>query len=142
MRRLLLAFLSAVVTAALAAEAPTITPAEAARLVARGEALLVDVREPDEWQEAGVAAPAVLLPKSDFDGPQKEWKPFLAALGHKSVVLYCRSGHRAGQVGAALAAKGFHVANAGGFKDWAAAGLPIRRIETPPPKPTPAPNTK
>jgi len=115
-----------------AAEVAKITPAEADRLVKAGQAVLVDVREPREWAETGVAAPAVLLPKSDFDGPQKKWNGFLAGLGGKQVILYCRSGHRAGLVGAALAGQGFKVANAGGFRDWADAGLPVRKVETKP----------
>ncbi len=111
-----------------AAEVAKITPKDAAVLVAEGKAVLVDVREPAEWAETGVAAPAVLLPKSDFDGDQKLWKDFLAQTGDKQLILYCRSGHRAGIVGAALAEKGRKVVNAGGFKDWEAAGLPTRKV--------------
>jgi rhodanese-related sulfurtransferase len=120
-----------VVTAALtfAAEIQKISPADAAKLVADGKAILVDVREPNEWAETGVAAPALLLAKSDFDGPQKDWKPFLDQNAGKEIILYCRSGHRAGLVAEALAGKGMTVANAGGLKDWADAGLPVRKIE-------------
>ena len=110
-----------------AAEVPTLAPKVAAQLVAEGKAVLVDVREPAEWAETGVAADAVLLPKSDFDGPQKLWKDFLAHTGDKEVILYCRSGKRAGTIASALAAKGIKVANAGGFSDWTAAGLPTRK---------------
>jgi len=125
--RLLSLFL---VSAAIAvAEAPKLTPAEAARHVAEGKAVLIDVREPDEWSETGVAAPAVLLPMSDFNGAQKLWKPFLDKNAGKELILYCRSGHRAGVIGAKLAEQGKTVANAGGFRDWAAAGLPVRKLE-------------
>ena len=116
-------------TTALATEVIKITPQDAAALVASGKAVLVDVREPTECAETGVAAPAVLLPKSDFDGTRKLWQDFLARTGDKQVILYCRSGHRAGIIGAALADTGRKVANAGGFKDWAAAGLPVRQVE-------------
>jgi rhodanese-related sulfurtransferase len=75
--RLLFAFL-ATTAALLAADVPKVAPADAAKLVAEGKAVLVDCREPAEWTATGVAAPAVLLPKSDFDGEQKEWKDFLA----------------------------------------------------------------
>jgi rhodanese-related sulfurtransferase len=112
-----------------AADVASVAPADAAQLVAAGTAVLVDVREPSEWAETGVAAPAVLLPKSDFDGAQKQWKEFLAKTGNKQIILYCRSGNRSGKVAAALAAQGRSVANAGAFKDWQAAGLPVRRIE-------------
>lgn len=115
--------------AAFAAEVKKIAPAEAAKLVAAGKAVLVDVREPKEWAESGVAQPAALLPKSDFDGEQKQWKDFLAKVGDKQVILYCRSGGRAGTVAAALGEKGVKTANAGGLKDWAAAGLPVRKVE-------------
>jgi rhodanese-related sulfurtransferase len=114
---------------AFAAEAPKIGAAEAAKLVASGKAVLVDVREPAECAASGVAQPALLLPKSDFDGAQKEWKDFLANVGDKQVILYCGSGRRAGIVAAALAEKGIKTANVGGFRDWSAAGLPVRKVE-------------
>jgi len=113
------------------AEVPKITPADAAALVAAHQAVLVDIREPAEWAETGVVTGAVLLPKSDFDGPQKEWKEFLAQTGDKQIILYCRSGKRAGVLGAALMEKGRKVANAGGYKDWEAAGLPVQKIDPP-----------
>lgn len=117
--------------AVFAAEIPRIAPAEAARLVGDGQAVLVDVREASEWFDTGVAAPAVLLPKSDFDTEQFEWKPFLAKVAKdKTLILYCRTGRRADLIGAALAKKGYRVVNAGGFKEWTDAGLPTRQLES------------
>lgn len=124
----LLAALLATAVAVFAADAPKISPADAAKLVAEGKAVLVDVREPAEWQD-GVAAPAVLLPKSDFDGDKKQWNAFLAANKGKQVITYCRSGGRANTVANALAEQGVKTANAGGMKDWTAAGLPTRQPE-------------
>jgi rhodanese-related sulfurtransferase len=113
----------------LAAAVPSIPPAEAAQLVADGKAVLVDVREPAEWMESGVAEPAVLLPKSEFDdGRIGEWKDFLAKVGDRQVIFYCRSGKRSGTVAAALEKEGFKVANIGGFKDWQDAKLPVRQV--------------
>jgi rhodanese-related sulfurtransferase len=114
-----------------AAETAKIAPADAAKLVADGKAVLVDVREPAEWADTGVAAPAALLAMSDFDGAQKDWKPFLEKNRDKQILVYCRSGRRSGLVAAALAAKGYQTANVGGFKDWAAAGLPVRKVDAP-----------
>lgn len=128
MRRLLL-LLALGFSTAFAADVAKVTPAAAAQLVADGKAVLVDIREPAEWAEAGVAAPAVLLPKSDFDGDKKQWKDFLAKIGDKQIILYCRSGRRAEAVGQALTAEGKSVANAGGMKDWIAAGLPVREAK-------------
>ncbi len=126
----LLQILSLVLPAAVfAADIPAISPADAAKLVAEGKAVLVDVREPSEWAESGVAAPAALLPKSEFDaGMIGEWKDFLKKTGDKQIITYCRSGRRSGLVAAALAEQGHKVANAGGFKDWQAAGLPTRTV--------------
>jgi rhodanese-related sulfurtransferase len=114
--------------AALAADIPRIAPAEAAKLVAEGKAVLVDIREPREWAQSGVAEPAVLLPKSDFDGDQRQWKAFLAANRDQQLILYCGSGGRASVVGSILAEKGIKVANAGGLRDWSKAGLPLRKV--------------
>ena len=125
----LLTALFATVGLSIAAEVPKIEPAAAAKLVAEGKAVLVDVREPAEWADTGVVASATLLAKSDFDGTQTDWKPFLEKNAGKEIILYCRSGARAGTVAAALAEKGFKVANAGGFKAWAAAGEPTRKVD-------------
>lgn len=111
---------------------PKIDAAAAAKLVAEGKAVLVDCREPSEWAETGVAGPAALLAKSDFDGPRTSWKPFLEQAAGKQIIIYCRSGNRAGLIGAALAAQGYNVANAGAFTAWEAAGLPVRKAGTAP----------
>lgn len=112
-----------------AAEVARISSAEAAKRVADGKAVLVDVREATEWAETGVAAPATLLAKSDFDGAQVSWKPFLEKNAAKEIILYCRSGNRSGIVANALAAKGLKVANAGSMKEWSDAGLPVKKVE-------------
>ncbi|MDP3072711.1 MAG: rhodanese-like domain-containing protein [Opitutaceae bacterium] len=130
--RHLVSLLLAPALAAFAADAaPKITPQDAAKLVASGKAVLVDVREAAECQETGLAAPALHLPKSDFDGAQKEWKDFLAKVGDKQVITYCRSGGRAGAVAAALNAQGVKAASVGSLRDWQAAGLPVRAADAP-----------
>jgi rhodanese-related sulfurtransferase len=117
---------------AAAAEVPAISPADAAKLVAEGKAVLIDVREPSEWADTGVASPAVLLPKSEFDAGQVgDWKDFLAKVGDKQIITYCRSGRRSGAVAETLAKQGHKVANAGQFEAWKAAGLPTRQPTEP-----------
>ena len=111
------------------AEVASVSPQDAAKLVAEGKAVLVDVREAPEWKASGVAAPATLLPKSDLDGDQKQWKPFLEQNKDKQILLYCASGGRSKTVAAALAEKGLRTANVGGFRDWSRAGLPVRQVE-------------
>jgi rhodanese-related sulfurtransferase len=126
-----LLFLAVCTGCSLAADVPVLAPAEAAKRVADGNAVLIDVRGPDEWAETGVAAPAALLPLSDLTGARKQWKAFLEKNRDKELILYCASGHRAGRAAKRLAKEGFRTANAGGFSDWQAAGLPVRKPEEP-----------
>ncbi len=128
--RLLLAFVAAA-AAAFAAEVPKIAAKDAAKLVAEGKAVLVDCREPAEWKDGGVAAPAALLSKSDFDGEQKQWKAFLEKNQGKQIILYCRGGGRAAAVAGKLKDQGLSTANLGGIRDWTAAGLPTRTADAP-----------
>jgi rhodanese-related sulfurtransferase len=104
--------------------ASRVEPAEAARLVHENKAVLVDVREPGEWA-GGVAQNAALLSFSDLTGLRQQWQPFLDQLGEREIILYCRSGARSGRAARMLSAEGFKTANAGGFGDWRAAGLPV-----------------
>ena len=126
-----LLFLAAGTGCSRAAEAPTIAPAEAAQRVADGKAVLIDVREPKEWAETGVAAPATLLPLSDLNGDRKQWKGFLEKNRDKELILYCRTGNRSGRAAKLLAEEGYRTLNAGGFQDWQAAHLPTRKIDAP-----------
>lgn len=97
---------------------PTLHPREAERAIAAG-ALLVDIREPDEFAREHIAG-AVNIP--------------LAALGTlthsgRPVVFHCRSGARTAACAAALEqAAGdvpCHILD-GGLQGWRAAGLATR----------------
>jgi rhodanese-related sulfurtransferase len=106
-----------------------LTPVEAAARLKAGDAVLIDVREADEWAETGVAEPAVLLALSDLRGARAQWKPFLEKNRDKTLLLYCRSGNRSGQAATLLAKEGLKTANAGAFKAWESAGLPCGNRE-------------
>ena len=106
-----------------------VQPAEAAQLVRDKKAVLVDVREPAEWS-GGVAKDAALLPLSDLVGARSRWKPFLAGVGEREIILYCLSGSRSGRAARMLSSEGFKTANAGGIDDWQAAGLPMGKPRT------------
>lgn len=101
---------------------------EAFEQVKNGQAVLVDVREPAEWNETGVAEPAVLLPLSAYKSGHKDWDSFLANLSGKRVYLYCRSGGRAGMMELELDERGVDAVNIGGFEGWRASGLPVRKV--------------
>lgn len=105
-------------------------PIAAAAKVRAGEAILIDVREPNEW-EAGVAAPAYLLPLSDLRGDRTKWMHVLAESKETPIYLYSRSGARSGQAAEILAKEGFNVANIGGYNEWQTAKLPTRTPDEP-----------
>ena len=100
------------------------TPADYLDKVRSGAALLVDVRESDEWKR-GVAESAALLPLSDLNRDRARWKPFLEKAGNRELLLYCASGVRSGIAARSLAGEGFRALNAGGLSDWAGAGWQI-----------------
>ncbi len=89
----------------------------AARLTEAGQALLLDVREDDEWA-AGRAPGAEHVPLGSL-------QPAEVPTG-RPVLALCRSGNRSGKAAQALAAAGVDVRNVtGGMTAWAAAGLPV-----------------
>ena len=95
------------------------------RLLADGEALLVDVREPEEFADERIPG-AQLVPLSGFD-PRK----VAEAAGRRAVVLYCLTGRRSAQAAAALAPHHDRVLTLrGGINVWTGAGLPTEG-ETP-----------
>lgn len=95
---------------------PEVDPATALELVEDG-ALLVDVREDDEWT-AGHAPGAVHLRL----GLLAQERPPAG----RRVVAVCRSGARSGRATEALLAWGYDAVNlAGGMQAWASAGLPV-----------------
>ncbi len=107
-----------------------VAPSEGAARVRSGDAVLVDIREPFEWAK-GVADSARRLPMSDLMGRRKQWRPFLAEAAGKELLLYCAVGGRAGVAARILQAEGFDAANAGGLRDWMAAGWPLARPADP-----------
>lgn len=95
------------------------TPPTAAAHQERG-AVLLDVREDDEWA-AGHAPGATHLPLARVAGAAGE-------LRAQQVLTVCRSGGRSTKAAKALAEAGVEVRNvAGGMAAWAAAGLPVVR---------------
>lgn len=94
-------------------QVPQTDPAGARQLAAQG-ALLLDVREPDEWAAGHIAGTAhIRLGQLDPTMFDRE----------RPVVVICRSGNRSGRAAATLADAGIDARNlAGGMQGWAAAG--------------------
>ncbi|MBL9193788.1 MAG: rhodanese-like domain-containing protein [Opitutaceae bacterium] len=104
---------------------PEISASEAAQRVREGKAVLVDVREANEWR-SGVAEPAQLLALSDLTGARTSWRPVLEANRTKEFIVYCGAGVRSGRAASILRSEGFAVVNLGGYSVWTSAGLPVR----------------
>ena len=96
-------------------------PKAAAQHVKAG-ALLLDVREPDEWETAHVAG-AQHIPLGEID------QRFHELPRDREIVIICRSGRRSAKAQDAMEAAGFGpVANlAGGMIAWEEDGLPVTR---------------
>lgn len=89
------------------------------RLGRGGEALLVDVRERDEWEEGHVPG-AVHAPLSEFG----ERAPELLEERDREVILYCLSGGRSSRATLALSQMGHPKVSSmdGGIKAWGEKG--------------------
>ncbi len=100
---------------------PEVTPDEARRRAAEG-AVIVDVREPDEWR-AGHIPGARHIPLGRLAAAVQELDP------DREVIVVCRSGSRSAVAARALLRAGFpRVSNlAGGMIAWTGRGLPVKR---------------
>ena len=103
-----------------------VSPKEASDEVASGKAVLLDVREPVEWEQH--IAGSVQVPRGvlEFvaDPASPKHNAELDPAGR--VIVYCRSGTRGALAALTLKTLGYeHVANLdGGFSAWKEAGLP------------------
>ncbi len=112
------------------AAVPKITPAQAKEMIAKGNTLVVDVRDSAEVEKSGKVAGAVNVSRgmlefrADPDSPYHD-KSFDKG---KSVIVYCASGGRSALSGKVLKDFGFNdVYNLGAFKDWAESGGAVEK---------------
>jgi rhodanese-related sulfurtransferase len=112
------------------AAVPKITPAQAKEMIAKGNTLVVDVRDGTEVAASGKVAGAVHVSRgmlefrADPESPYHD-KNFAK---DKSVVVYCASGGRSALAGKMLKDLGYdQVYNLGGFKDWAESGGAVEK---------------
>jgi rhodanese-related sulfurtransferase len=96
-----------------------IEPAEVARALAAHEILLIDVREPHEYEAERIHG-ALLYPLSTFDPSA------LPDSSARKIVLQCGSGMRSAKAVAACERAGLPIDShlRGGIQAWKAAGLP------------------
>ena len=92
---------------------------EAAAQVERGEAVLVDVREPHEWDAGRI--PGARHVQLEHLASQADSIP-----RDKRVIFQCRLGTRSAMAAKAFRASGYDALSmAGGIQAWHDAGLPM-----------------
>ncbi len=98
-----------------------IPPRDAATRSKSGEAVIVDVRETDEWDEGHIPG-AIHMSRGTIEPDIEEKVPDPNAM----IICHCGGGGRGALVTESLQKMGYkNVRNlAGGFKAWKAAGLP------------------
>lgn len=121
--------LSATTRAQALPAAPKVDLETARTAAAAGQALLIDIREPDEHAATGVAPGALRLPLSQIKERQSEIPRDPA----RPVLLICRTQNRSSKLAAMLQAQGYTNVSYvdGGMKEWAARHFPT---EAPPPR--------
>ena len=112
------------------AAVPRVTPDQARAMIAKGNTLVVDVRDAPEVEKSGKLAGAVHVSRgmlefrADPESPYHD-KNFAR---DKTVILYCASGGRSALSGKTLKDLGYdQVFNLGAFKDWVDSGGAVER---------------
>ena len=104
---------------------PWVNPTQATHLINREDALVVDVRDPNEFA-AGHVLGAKNLPLARLDAPGAD----LAKRKDRPVIVYCDgAGQRASKAASALRKQGFTrvLSLSGGLGAWQQAGLPVEK---------------
>lgn len=91
-------------------------------MVQRGEAVLIDVREPAEYSLERIRG-ALLFPLATFD-------PAALPSGGKVIVLHCGTGRRSAMAAQKMLAAGAAEARhmKGGLAAWKQSGLPVLAV--------------
>jgi rhodanese-related sulfurtransferase len=109
---------------------PRISAAQAQEMIAKGNTLVVDVRDAPEVDKTGKVAGAVHVPRGMLEFRADPDSPYYDQhfARDKTVILYCASGGRSALSGQALKELGYdEVYNLGGFSDWADSGGAVEK---------------
>lgn len=119
-----------------AAEESVVPAAEALERLASEQAVMIDIRQPEEWRETGMVPDAIGISMRQPGGERAFRDALLDAVdGDRDapIVLICRTGNRSDQVRRAMREWGFtdvsHVAEgmlgSAHGPGWIATGLPV-----------------
>jgi rhodanese-related sulfurtransferase len=116
------------------AAVPRVTPAQARDMMAKGDTLVVDVRDTPEVQTSGKVAGAVHVSRGMLEFRADPASPYHDKnfATDKTVLVYCASGGRSALAGKTLKDLGYErVYNLGAFKDWAESGGAVEKPNQP-----------
>ena len=101
-----------------------ISPSEAAKKSKSGEAVIIDVREKDEWDEEHIPD-AIHMSRGTIELDVEEKVPDTNAM----IICHCGGGGRSALAAESLQKMGYKNVRsmAGGFKAWKAIGLPTAK---------------
>ncbi|HZT46208.1 MAG TPA: molybdopterin-synthase adenylyltransferase MoeB [Gaiellaceae bacterium] len=104
-------------------EIEEVDAAQARALLDAGDALFLDVREDDEWNEGQIPG-AVHIPRGNLESRVEAAAPDRA----RQIVVYCAGGSRSAFAAKSLGELGYEnvVSLAGGYTDWKRNGLPTQ----------------
>jgi sulfur-carrier protein adenylyltransferase/sulfurtransferase len=96
---------------------------DARELIEKGDAVVVDVREQQEWDEGHIAG-SIHIPRGNLESRIER----LAPERSRPLVVYCSSGSRSVFAAKTLGELGYDdvVSLAGGFTDWKRNGFPVQ----------------
>jgi rhodanese-related sulfurtransferase len=117
------------------AAVPRLTPAQAREMMAKGNTLVVDVRDAPELEKSGKVAGAVHVSRGMLEFRADPESPYHDNnfSKDKTVILYCASGGRSALSGKVLKDMGYdRVYNLGAFKDWAEGGGAVDQVKPAP----------
>ena len=103
------------------ASVPRITPQAAKDLIAKGLALVIDVRDANEVEKTGMIPGAINVSRGMLEFRADPSSPYhdKAFDPGKTIILYCASGGRSALGGKSMKELGYaNVLNLGAFKDW------------------------
>lgn len=112
------------------AAVPKVSPDELRAMMAKGDTLVVDVRDAPEVENTGKVKGALHVSRGMLEFRADPASPFhdKTFAKDKNIVVYCASGGRSALAGKTLKDLGYsNVFNLGGFKGWADAGGEIER---------------
>jgi rhodanese-related sulfurtransferase len=104
---------------------PRVTLAQAREMMAKGDTLVVDVRDAPEVDKSGKVAGALHVSRGMLEFRADPESPYYDKnfAKQKTIILYCASGGRSALAGKVLKDMGYdQVYNLGAFKDWAEGG--------------------